>query len=537
MQPDRPVRSEDPSGIEKVEEPATASGLKAAKEPESFLDRVRARMPALMPDELFQISDGNRVRVLDTPQVWGRDMTEAGMSGAADRVGLLAATIGSMVAGAERIVDIVTLDAPTGVFLREITAGLRAHADRDQPLLVRFMFGFVPVVGRVEDFRDELARLRAEELPNESVRVVLGQCYTMLGRWWNHAKIVAVDGAAAIVGGHNLWGDAYAGYPPVHDLSVRVDGPAAADSHRFAEFIWLNGGDYLDVWEIASTGEASKLKPGADRDRLTVPTETPRWRERQAGGRNRIMALGRAGGLGRGGYNASDVAKRTVISTARKTLRISQQDLLFSASAKPSEHLVCNWIADALVASSELVVAIVVSPLDASAAGIQFSWGSGARGTYDLLRDLVIERCESEEQAFPVLTRLEVAPFCFTAITELREGEDYHWPDVPKNLHVGRFNTSVMLPGIKNRPPAPANHAKFYAADEQVYYVGSDNLYPHNLAEFGYLVEGGSVREALDNYWEPIWRYSSPHGVGATYRRQAIAEQVLAAEAAHDEKL
>jgi hypothetical protein len=54
------------------------------------------------------------------------------------------------------------------------------------------------------------------------------------------------------------------------------------------------------------------------------------------------------------------------------------------------------------------------------------------------------------------------------------------------------------------------NHAKFWMVDDLAFHVGSDNLYPHNLQEFGYVVESEPLaRQALAAYWEPLWRFSS----------------------------
>src|SRR5262249_39319169 len=50
---------------------------------------------------------------------------------------------------------------------------------------------------------------------------------------WNHSKIIAVDGAEALVGGHNLNMDLFTSYPPVHDVSVVVHGDAAYGSQLY----------------------------------------------------------------------------------------------------------------------------------------------------------------------------------------------------------------------------------------------------------------------------------------------------------------
>ncbi len=162
----------------------------------------------------------------------------------------------------------------------------------------------------------------------------------------------------------------------------------------------------------------------------------------------------------------------------------------------------------------ELVVQIVVSPIDASGAGDQYSWGSGAVGTHKLLCELIRQYDADGMTKSSAVERLHVAPFCFTTVSFQAEGSDYHWPDVPKKVWAGRFGTTVPTPSVISYVPAPGNHAKAFIADDSVFYVGSDNLYPHNLAEFGYLVEGEPVAVFLEHYWDQVWRYSKGHCVG-----------------------
>src|SRR5690606_36600668 len=227
------------------------------------------------------------------------------------------------------------------------------------------------------------------------------------------------------------------------------------------------------------------------------------------------------------------------IKHAQKTLRICQQDLLFLSSTKLANHQVCHWIAEALIASPGLQVQIVVSPIDGSGGGQQYSWGSGAIGTYRALQKILLKKLAEQAHAIPdafpqALQRLQVAPFCFTDVKFTAEGEDYKWPDVPEKLQAFRFNprnSLVRQNPFNKKPPAPGNHAKFYLADGRVYYVGSDNLYPHNLAEFGYLVEGDSVADVLKNYWNHVWYYSSPHCVTEeTIRTHQKYDEIVARE-------
>jgi hypothetical protein len=54
-----------------------------------------------------------------------------------------------------------------------------------------------------------------------------------------------------------------------------------------------------------------------------------------------------------------------------------------------------------------------------------------------------------------------------------------------------------------------ANHAKFWMVDDRAFYIGSDNVYPVNLQEFGYILDDRKVAaELLEAYWNPLWEWS-----------------------------
>ena len=45
--------------------------------------------------------------------------------------------------------------------------------------------------------------------------------------------------------------------------------------------------------------------------------------------------------------------------------------------------------------------------------------------------------------------------------------------------------------------------------DERAFYIGSENLYPATLQEFGYIVEDkAAVAELRRSYWDKAWRWS-----------------------------
>jgi murine toxin len=240
----------------------------------------------------------------------------------------------------------------------------------------------------------------------------------------------------------------------------------------------------------------------------------------------------------------SEVMKKCLILNAKKIVRMSQQDIISAWKKNWKDHSVAQWIIEALLKNKDLQVQVVVSAINAGAgaAGDQYSFGSGAIRTFELLQyymthDVDTDKLldDSDGKRANALTRLFVAPFTFTDKVpdgDFIEGKTYKWPKLPPE---GRTAT-LRQPLLTEEPPhngiighpfyatisasgyfydrvdcAPGNHAKIMIVDDEICIIGSDNLYPGNLSEFNNLMEGDFVDELLTQYWNPLWKYSSPH--------------------------
>ena len=258
---------------------------------------------------------------------------------------------------------------------------------------------------------------------------------------------------------------------------------------------------------------------------------------------------------------ASELMKQKLILTAQRTIRMSQMDIVSAWKKNWSDHTVCQWVLQALLANPALVVQIVVSPLDAGAGaeGDQYSFGSGASRTFDLLKYYMTHDAATDAPLDDrdgararALARLHVAPFYYTdqvPAAKTIEGETYKWPD----LSPEGYTATLKQPPLSVQPPvkgvigsaamavinasgyiyskvpsAPGNHAKIMIVDDAAYVIGSDNLYPGYLSEVDYLVEGAdAVNELIGTYWNPLWQYSGPHSIsGAGARAAADASGV-----------
>jgi phosphatidylserine/phosphatidylglycerophosphate/cardiolipin synthase-like enzyme len=432
-----------------------------------------------------------RFELLQTPGLWGHDPADnsywlsAGGTAplpAASRHFL--AAIEDVIAGAERLVDIASLEPfASGEFAAAIRRGLARTARRGQPLTVRLMYGRHRFVTQTDaDFEASVRDLTAELPADSAVRLHACRMETSNDQQrpsWNHAKIVAADGRDAIVGGHNFWHADYLGFAPVHDLSARVTGPAAGEAHAFLDLLWGWAGRQLaapsEIGSIhAIRWAGGRLEPAGPPPAVTVVAPPA--------GAIPALAVGR---LGTGVIadprvaNVGAAVAAIAFRQARSSIRISQMDFGFHWDG------VNFWSADVVAALADVLtdptrsvdVQVVLSePGAKTAAGGPYSFGT-------TLADIVAEMRRAIGGR-PVSGRMWLAPLRFSAAGD-------RW-----------VHDAVELKII--------NHAKLWMVDDHAFHVGSDNLYPHNLQEFGYVVESAAVaRDVLAAYWEPLWRWSS----------------------------
>lgn len=610
----------------------------------SKIDDIKAQLQA--NGYFFHDSGENYVRILDTPRVWGMPFGPAIMPQAIQRQGEFERAIVEIVQKARYRCDVASLNSPDPDWARAILGAmdtaLTNNMGRTQPTQFRFLFGQTPLsifsVGdppNFTEFKAALVRLiRARSSYWEMLpEIWVGRFYELedgllqafahkflpasvqsdddTKMTWNHSKIIAVDGAESLVGGHNLNMDLFRSYPPVHDVSVVVHGQAPHGSQLFLNEMWNAGPDFLakdelnavtltwsdnvsqtpidplaqgagqsfmqtrqaDVVSIHQSGTQPGTDPVIPDPQQPIPAGIPEqdlqtlndlefeviperviyntWDAFDEYTRaTRMFSVGKywTGPYRETDYKkGSELMKQSLILGATRTIKMSQMDLVSAWKKNWSDHVVCQWIIQALLANPRLTVQAVVSPLDAGAGaeGDQYSFGSGAVRTFDLIEYYMTHAIDDTLLPDPdgaradALRRLFIAPLYFTDIDkdggpigDLVEGTTYKWPDLtpegytatlkapsldqnpPNNGIIGQplhsvFNASgYIYPKVES---APGNHAKIMIVDDEVYVVGSDNLYPGALSEFNYLVEGEAVNDLLTTYWNPLWNYSKWH--------------------------
>lgn len=180
---------------------------------------------------------------------------------------------------------------------------------------------------------------------------------------------------------------------------------------------------------------------------------------------NRILCLGRywVGPNKQKDYKiGSEITKEILIKSAKKIIRMSQQDLISAWKKKWKDHHVCIWLIEALLANPDLEVQVVVSPLDAAsgAYGDQYSFGSGSQRTMDLIRYYMTHDVDTDKlihdpdgKIASAIKRIKIAPLYYTDLVDEAnqlEGVSYKWPDAAESS----YTATLKYPSLSVRPPS-----------------------------------------------------------------------------------
>jgi phosphatidylserine/phosphatidylglycerophosphate/cardiolipin synthase-like enzyme len=484
----------------------------AAKAP---LEQLRAELAKSDPGGAFagvtyDLTRGNtlpRDWIVQSPNQWGRKSADL-PPGHSDRLPQL---VQDLVGSAQRRVDIALLQpAADGRFRDALRAALQTLAGSGRPVTVRLIVGQYPpqnvdVPAFYKALTDglDLGRVTVAVAAYRSC-VAFEDCDSYS---WNHAKVVTVDGVEALVGGHNLWSEDYLLDEPVADLSVRVRGPAAASAARFVDRLW----DY--VCANLERKKSIALASSTGGCLIPPPLQAP-LRTAQGRGNVPVLAVGRMGsGITTDFANQSELARDLMFASARREIRIVQQDLGFGLGR--ADTLFPDSAIDRLVdflRQGRGDIYIVLSNLGSKGkSGSTYSNDVTLTTLARHLRREVQRRFETRDP----LSRWEV-----------RRGPDPVNAMLCEHLHLApyRFGPDATWPG-----GIPlANHAKFWMVDGRIFYVGSDNMYPVNLQEFGYIVDDPkAAQEMADAYWTPLWQWSSKAAVSGAGVENCIFREVI----------
>ncbi|ASP38696.1 phospholipase [Bacterioplanes sanyensis] len=475
---------------------------------------------------VWQVTDGNRIAgihsaedswLLQTPNCWGDP--QCNDSGALQHY---ADTIEADIASARHWVDITTLVTyPDGIFQQAIVSGLRQAYAQSPTIRVRILGGTPPVMGNIDTSYTETAKAYMRRLKQDLGAMADNLNLSVAGvetSWlysWNHSKIIAVDGRSSIVGGHNMWESAYGQVDsPINDLTMRLKGPAAVSAHQFADLLWqftcrwkdgvVNKTLYVDL-------EQTNAAQGVCPTTFTAP-------EVAVSGNVRVLSLGGLGfgmqtpGGDEGGLPAADDSEA---SCSRLFKDYVNNDSEYTMANPEEEGL------RTLIASAQHSVFISQQDLIAPCVGPLANSYYDAR-LFDVLAAKLIEGVKVQiVVSSPGAKQSLLAPYSnmkkMTEITDVLQRKIAELADVSAAEAQQTMCDSLQLAPIRNADGvatwsngyAIGNHAKTIAVDNAAFYIGSKNLYPATLQDFGYIVEDAAAAEQYQYYYQqPMWQNS-----------------------------
>jgi hypothetical protein len=424
--------------------------------------------------------------------------------------------ISDHVAAATRLVDILTMERPTGLFFRALTRAFERIANAGLPnvVTVRLLMGKTAHLGviKIEEMLDDIAKAMGSH--KGRIDFYVGQI-----RWesasWNHAKVIAVDGKAMIVGGHNLWAPDYLEKEPVFDLSLRMEGQAVHGAHQFAESLW----GFVRQHQGSAATYSHRLNPNLEREWNKSPDVIKHEPVPHSGAIPALWVTCPGWGVFFDRNNQRVIKDGAVLCFERALAkathcRMSLQDLgteemrrltdfrEYAADGHPYKLIACKGhyfilpIIDAIAkflsrpADNSMEI-VLTSPVKG---GKAYSHGVPPSVIYNVISYRMSKLGLNKEACLKRFQqRLTLGSVSFD------QGR-HRWPGSNDPIH---------------------NHAKFWLLDEKLLYVGSGNQYPYVKSilnehipgyhpEFGILADlpQATARMIIENYYGKLVEHS-----------------------------
>mmetsp|Transcript_29558 Transcript_29558/g.53613 ORF Transcript_29558/g.53613 Transcript_29558/m.53613 type:complete len:756 (-) Transcript_29558:108-2375(-) len=409
--------------------------------------------------------------------------------------------------------DVMSLGPPDGKFLTAFQTAMQTLAERskttENPIVIRMLFG--NIAGMPVNCSKVIKAL-TKDLPKDN------KLHIWVGAWrkgfsWNHAKLIAVDGVYLHTGGHNLWDAHYLSNNPVHDLSMELEGKVARDGHRFANQQW----EFIESKQSTCVGCVIDTMPDylplvlrtrvtvSEWPKDTVPVFPPRFTtSRVANTANQsrladkatdvpLISIGRQGSMVFRS-RPSDDAIIAMINSSQTIIRLVLQDLgpvCLPGTKKALPGL--KWPKEYLAAIGKAIyergvdVEMVLSNPNSIPGGLK-----GTEANYGNGWDCVDVAAEIIKRIQKQYSEVDDAKLRAMVVDNLRICYVRH----DKSSQYEDGNTIGL-------------HSKHLIVDDKCCYIGSQNLYMCDLAEWGIVVDSeDEVKKIMNDYFLPMWENS-----------------------------
>jgi len=472
--------------------------------------------------ELWNVTKGSVIRLDITPRdAFTRDDRTNPVKGHDD---WFPRRLEQLIAKTEEWCDILTLDPPDGMFLDAFKNGIKKICKNqvllNRKIIIRIMFGSVP--GRPPNCTKVIAELTNGLPANAGARINLWVGSWRKGVSWNHSKIIAVDGEHLWTGGHNMYERHYLKSNPTNDLSILMNGNVARDGHQFANAQWAyivkkqntswgkfvdkRISDGVDVPRKARVSvsafpesTAAEFPPFYSAKRNPKPQSSRLLRGPSIHGTNDlantpvpVITLGRYGALLKNA-RPSDDAFVAMFDSAQTFIRCALQD-----------------IGPMCVPKTKIPVPGTEWPIRYMNAMARAMWTKGVHVEIVLSNPGSVPDNKKEVKYGNGWSCVDVA-------AEIIKCIQAQFPDAldDKLRETVQDNLRVCFIRCQRGGCTYSNggtlglHSKHFIIDDVCCYIGSQNLYLCDLAEWGVVIDSPeAVADIKHKYWDQMWKVS-----------------------------
>lgn len=417
----------------------------------------------------------------------------------------------------EKWCDIMSLGPPDGKFMTDFKAAIEKIAERsktaEDTIIVRLLVG--NIVGMPVNCTAVLKALTKDVPQDANMRVWVGAWRK--GFSWNHAKLIAVDGVYLHTGGHNLWDQHYLKNNPVHDLSIELEGSVTRDGHRFANLQW----EFIERNQRTCIGSCVDNMPDAMPTVLKTRVTVSEWPEgvadtfppmftkavvaKTANYSRRNSTLEKDGVIDKGvpmitigrlgtmvyRHRSADDAIIAMINSSQKIIRLVLQDIgpvtvpgtkrALPGLKWPKAYLAA--IGEAIYQRGVDVEMVVSNPnsIPGGLKGTEANYGNGwscVDVAAEIIKSIKKKHAEVDDGKLRAMV-IDNLRICF-----LRHDKK------------GKYKDGKTI-GL---------HSKHFIVDDVSTYIGSQNLYMCDLAEWGVVIDSeAEVKKIKEDYFDPMW--------------------------------
>jgi hypothetical protein len=309
---------------------------------------------------------------------------------------------------------------------------------------------------------------------------------------WNHSKILAVDGHTVFTGGQNLWDSQLEIKGRVLDLGIKAHGDITVGAHNFLNTTLEDQYAYNNSTNCGGNA-APKLiarsKMGTpSQDLLKFDESTDVVPGSISGSKVSMLAVGRVGQNEE--KKSIDKVILESIKQSKHTIYMSLQDI------GPISHTTGFWPSEVINAIADAINRGVNIHIFLSGYGV---YKAQLNGSYDPRKSYggYQHGYELNQNLYHIGSKALSARH--------KENPNELLNNICSKLHLYevKFNADLSgVPGADQYGNVIANHSKAMLFDNKRILIGSHNIYPHDLTEFGIMVEDQSKgTEFLNDYW------------------------------------